>query len=136
MLFNKLADGMKTPMNNHKVSKIINLLGRVLPSSSTHDDKSIDNLMLFAESFRLVTICTNCCEENSNFLVKRITIENGMNVWVRSLSKQFHRSSCIDSDSLVSLHHLGVINLNDLNQKIIARRKVGVRRKHHPFTNI
>ena len=54
-----------------------------------------------------------------------------INVWDRSLSECFYKKNCVEDDALLVLHFLNLINLDQLEGTVVARKKPGKPKKMH-----
>ena len=125
VLFNKTMNGMKKPMTSGKVGEILNCLLGKTRVKSIPTAKNISDAMRFGNSFGLVAVKVGCSESNKNELIGDFLKDPTLNVWIRSLTKYFFISTCVDCDSLLVLDLLGVLSLDDLIGKVHAKRKGG-----------
>ena len=103
---------MKTVIDQTKVKKkVMTLTGKSnMPSRITKEH--LIEIKKIAESFGIVAVKIGCSDENNDKMLEFFLKIDGHNVWMRSLTKFFCISACIDFDSLVVLNCLGVVDLN------------------------
>ena len=123
--FNKTTFGMKTAMDRKKVKKIIMTLTGKSNTPLRITKEHLLEIKKFTNSFGIVAVKIGCSDENNNKMLGNFMKIDGCNVWVRSLTKFFYINACVDSDSLVVLDYLDVMDLKFMSEKVIARRKYG-----------
>ena len=125
VIFNKTIHGMDKPLTQAKTSAMLKcLLGK--GSVKSHPTKTeIDFAIKFGNSFGVVAVKVGCSDENRNDLICSFATDPTINMWVRSITKCFYTSSCVDSDVLLVLDLLGTLSLEHLMEKVTARRKTG-----------
>ena len=123
VIFNNSVYGMKTEMTEKKADQIISMLNGDINIPQTCTDNFIKKMINLSDSFGIVAFKLGCSPINKNFLLDGFVKDKC--VFSRSLTKEYFLSACIDNNMLVGAHFLKVVNLHQMNHKIITRRKPG-----------
>jgi len=67
----------------------------------------------------------NCKQFICNNIISDLPGIQNKNISVRSLSRTFFKTGCIDEASIIAIHGLNLLDIKLLQDKIHARRKPG-----------
>lgn len=131
VIFNKTAKGMKSEMTKTKAGKIIKILKGTVKSPMICSNEHLDESMNLSDSAGIAAVKVGCSQMNKNFLLEDFAQDKS--IFTRPLSKECCLSARMDDCLLVGLGMLSIVKLETLNQKTIARRKLGRPRTTSPI---